>query len=150
MEKSFGPESNEICMAIEALGNSLTSATGEVSRSNLSQNDFIKLFMTELTFQDPLEPINNREFLAQMAQFTNLEQARLTNENISNLVSINATLQSLSIIGKQVEIVTDSGSNITGTVSAVNFSQDGSLINVKQADGSFLTNIKMSQIKTVR
>ncbi|KKW81786.1 flagellar hook capping protein [Acinetobacter sp. AG1] len=137
-------------MAIEALGNSLTSATGEVSRSNLSQNDFIKLFMTELTFQDPLEPINNREFLAQMAQFTNLEQARLTNENISNLVSINATLQSLSIIGKQVEIVTDSGSNITGTVSAVNFSQDGSLINVKQADGSFLTNIKMSQIKTVR
>jgi len=137
-------------MAIEALGNSLTSTAGEVSRSNLSQNDFIKLFMTELTFQDPLEPINNREFLAQMAQFTNLEQARLTNENISNLVSINATLQSLSIIGKQVEIVTDSGSNITGTVSAVNFSQDGSLINVKQADGSFLTNIKMSQIKTVR
>ncbi len=150
MERSFGPKSNEISMAIEALGNSLTSATGEVSRSNLSQNDFIKLFMTELTFQDPLEPINNREFLAQMAQFTNLEQARLTNENISNLVSINATLQSLSIIGKQVEIVTDSGSNITGTVSAVNFSQDGSLINVKQADGSFLTNIKMSQIKTVR
>ncbi|MHA3061116.1 flagellar hook capping FlgD N-terminal domain-containing protein [Acinetobacter sp. ANC 4636] len=137
-------------MAIEALGNSLTAATGEVSRSNLSQNDFIKLFMTELTFQDPLEPINNREFLAQMAQFTNLEQARLTNENISNLVSINATLQSLSIIGKQVEIVTDSGNNITGTVSAVNFSQDGSLINIKQADGNFLTNIKMSQIKTVR
>lgn len=137
-------------MAIEALGNSLTSASGEVNRSNLSQNDFIKLFMTELTFQDPLEPINNREFLAQMAQFTNLEQARLTNENISNLVSINATLQSLSIIGKQVEIITDSGSNITGIVSAVNFSQDGALINVKQADGSFLTNIKMSQIKTVR
>lgn len=137
-------------MAIEALGNSLTSASGEVNRSNLSQNDFIKLFMTELTFQDPLEPINNREFLAQMAQFTNLEQARLTNENISNLVSINATLQSLSIIGKQVEIITDSGSNIAGIVSAVNFSQDGVLINVKQADGSFLTNIKMSQIKTVR
>ncbi|MBC9229250.1 flagellar hook capping protein [bacterium SPL81] len=137
-------------MAIEALGNSLTSASGEVNRSNLSQNDFIKLFMTELTFQDPLEPINNREFLAQMAQFTNLEQARLTNENISNLVSINATLQSLSIIGKQVEIITDSGSNIAGIVSAVNFSQDGALINVKQADGSFLTNIKMSQIKTVR
>lgn len=137
-------------MAIDALGNSLGSATSEVSRSNLSQNDFIKLFMTELTFQDPLEPINNREFLAQMAQFTNLEQARLTNENISNLVSINATLQSLGIIGKQVEIITDSGTSVTGTVSAVNFSPDGSLINIKQADGSFLTNIKLSQIKTVR
>jgi flagellar basal-body rod modification protein FlgD len=137
-------------MAVEAIGNSLTSATEDISRSSLSQNDFIKLFMTELTFQDPLEPINNREFLAQMAQFTNLEQARLTNESISNLVSINSTLQSLSIIGKQVEVVTDTGSSVTGTVSAVNFSPDGSLINVKQANGSFLTNIKLSQIKTVR
>ncbi|HGL4554362.1 TPA: flagellar hook capping FlgD N-terminal domain-containing protein [Acinetobacter baumannii] len=98
----------------------------------------------------PLEPINNREFLAQMAQFTNLEQARLTNDNISNLVSINATLQSLGIIGKQVEIITNSGANITGTVSAVNFSPEGSLISVKQADGNFLTDIKLSQIKTVR
>ncbi|MDA4942885.1 flagellar hook capping protein, partial [Acinetobacter baumannii] len=53
-------------MAIDALGNSLNTASSEVSRSNLSQNDFIKLFMTELTFQYPLEPINNREFLAQM------------------------------------------------------------------------------------
>lgn len=150
MGKLFGPKFEGILMAIDAIGNSLTSATGEVSRSNLSQNDFIKLFMTELTFQDPLEPINNREFLAQMAQFTNLEQARLTNENISNLVSINATLQSLGIIGKQVEITTDGGTNVTGTVSAVNFSPDGSLINVKQADGSFITNIKLSQIKTVR
>ncbi len=137
-------------MAIDALGNSLNTASSEVSRSNLSQNDFIKLFMTELTFQDPLEPINNREFLAQMAQFTNLEQARLTNDNISNLVSINATLQSLGIIGKQVEIVTNSGANITGIVSAVNFSPEGSLISVKQADGNFLTDIKLSQIKTVR
>ncbi|MFL9540254.1 flagellar hook capping FlgD N-terminal domain-containing protein [Acinetobacter baumannii] len=137
-------------MAIDALGNSLNTASSEVSRSNLSQNDFIKLFMTELTFQYPLEPINNREFLAQMAQFTNLEQARLTNDNISNLVSINATLQSLGIIGKQVEIITNSGANITGTVSAVNFSPEGSLISVKQADGNFLTDIKLSQIKTVR
>lgn len=124
-------------MAIDALGNSLNTASSEVSRSNLSQNDFIKLFMTELTFQDPLEPINNREFLAQMAQFTNLEQARLTNDNISNLVSINATLQSLGIIAKQVEIVTSSGANITGTVSAVNFSPEGSLISVKQAEVIF-------------
>lgn len=85
-----------------------------------------------------------------MAQFTNLEQARLTNDNISNLVSINATLQSLGIIGKQVEIITNSGANITGTVSAVNFSPEGSLISVKQADGNFLTDIKLSQIKTVR
>ena len=137
-------------MAIDSIGNALSSTNESVSRSTLSQNDFIKLFMTELSFQDPLEPINNREFLAQMAQFTNLEQARLTNDNISNLVAINSTLQSLNIIGKQVEVTTNAGTTVTGVVSAVNFSTEGSLLNIKQPDGSFLTDIKLSQIKTVR
>ena len=137
-------------MVTEAIGSSVNSTASETSRTTLSQNDFIKLFMTELTFQDPLEPINNREFLAQMAQFTNLEQTRLINENISNLVSVNATLQSLSIIGKQVEAVTNSGASITGTVSAVNFTSEGALLSVKQSDGSFIDKIKLSQITIVR
>ena len=68
-------------MAVDAIGVPLTSTTSELSQSRLDQSDFIKLFLTELTFQDPLEPINNREFLAQMAQFAHLEQTRITNED---------------------------------------------------------------------
>jgi len=48
-------------MAIEAIGNELSTTTSELAQSRLGQEDFIKLFLTELTFQDPLEPINNRE-----------------------------------------------------------------------------------------
>ncbi|MDU9030448.1 flagellar hook assembly protein FlgD [Pseudomonas mediterranea] len=137
-------------MAVEAIGNELSTTTSELAQSRLGQEDFIKLFLTELTFQDPLEPINNREFLAQMAQFANLEQTRITNENTNNLVSMNATSQSLGLLGRQVEVSTTNGGSVIGSVSAIAFSATGPVLSVKQADGSVLTDVRLSQIKLVR
>ncbi|MFL9673847.1 flagellar hook assembly protein FlgD [Pseudomonas marginalis] len=137
-------------MAIEAIGNELSTTTSELAQSRLGQEDFIKLFLTELTFQDPLEPINNREFLAQMAQFANLEQTRVTNENTNNLVSMSATSQSLGLLGRQVEINMSTGGSVIGSVSAIAFSATGPVLSIKKADGSVLTDVRLSQIKLVR
>jgi flagellar basal-body rod modification protein FlgD len=137
-------------MAIEAIGNELSTTTSELAQSRLGQEDFIKLFLTELTFQDPLEPINNREFLAQMAQFANLEQTRVTNENTNNLVSMSATSQSLGLLGRQVEINMTTGGSVIGSVSAIAFSATGPVLSIKKADGSVLTDVRLSQIKLVR
>jgi len=137
-------------MAVEAIGSELSSTTTELAKSSLGQEDFIKLFLTELTFQDPLEPINNREFLAQMAQFANLEQTRITNENTNNLVSMNATGQSLDLLGRQAQIQTATGNTVIGTVSAVAFSSTGPVLTVTQSNGSVVTDVRLSQITLVR
>jgi flagellar basal-body rod modification protein FlgD len=137
-------------MAVDAIGNALDSSVSELSQGRLSQEDFIKLFMTELTFQDPLEPINNREFLAQMAQFANLEQTRLTNENSTNLLSMSATTQSLGLLGRQVEVSTDTGGTVTGSVLAINFSSTGPLLTIKKADTSVVTDVRLSSITLIR
>ncbi len=137
-------------MAIDAIGNVLNSTTSELSQSRLGQEDFIKLFLTELTFQDPLEPINNREFLAQMAQFANLEQTRVTNENTDNLVTMNATAQSLGLLGRQVDITTESGESLTGSVSAISFSLSGPVLTIKDSNGNMLPDVRMAQVKLVR
>ncbi|AEA68701.1 flagellar hook capping protein [Pseudomonas sp. Z1-14] len=137
-------------MAVEAIGNELSSTTSELAQSRLGQEDFIKLFLTELTFQDPLEPINNREFLAQMAQFANLEQTRITNENTDNLVSMNATSQSLGLLGRQVEVSITTGGTAIGSVTAIAFSSTGPVLSVKRTDGTVLTDVRLSQIKLVR
>ncbi len=136
-------------MAVEAIGSELNSTTSELAQSRLGQEDFIKLFLTELTFQDPLEPINNREFLAQMAQFANLEQTRITNENTNNLVAMNATSQSLGLLGRQVEVNISTGGTAIGAVSAIAFSATGPVLSIKKADGSVLTDVRLSQIKLV-
>lgn len=137
-------------MAVEAIGSELSSTSSEITQSTLNQDDFIKLFLTELNFQDPLEPVNNREFLAQMAQFSNLEEARVTNENTSNLVSMNSTAQSLGLLGRQVEASTASQASVIGTVSAIDFSANGPVMTLKQADGSVVVDVRLSQIKLVR
>lgn len=137
-------------MAIDAIGSSLSSTTSELAQSNLGQDEFIKLFLTQLTFQDPLEPVDNREFLAQMAQFANLEQTRVSNENSQNLVTMNATAQSLGLLGRQVEVSNENGSSTIGTVSAISFSSTGPQLTVLQADGSVQTEVRLAQIKLVR
>ena len=128
-------------MAIDAIGNALNSTTSELSQSRLGQEDFIKLFLTELTFQDPLEPINNREFLAQMAQFANLEQTRVTNEN---------TAQSIGLLGRQVEVTTESGESVIGAVTAIAFSLSGPVLSIKDGNGNVLPDVRMAQVKLVR
>ena len=61
-------------MPVDAIGSVLNQQDTTVTRQNtIDQEDFIKLFLSQLQFQDPLEPVDNREFLAQLAQFSNLE-----------------------------------------------------------------------------
>ncbi|MEH6541732.1 flagellar hook assembly protein FlgD [Halopseudomonas sp.] len=137
-------------MAIDAIGSTLGSTSTELTQSTLGQEDFIKLFLTELTFQDPLEPINNREFLAQMAQFANLEQTRISNENTENLVVMNSTAQSLGLLGRQVEVLTESGESVLGAVSAISFSASGPVLTINGINGNVLPDVRLAQIKLVR
>lgn len=135
-------------MPVDAIG--VTPSVSQLSNSNLDQEDFIKLFLTELTYQDPLEPLNNREFLAQMAQFANLEQTRQTNENIDNLLAVSAANQALGLIGKQVQVSSESGQTNSGAVTSVVFSPTGALLTILLGNGSLLTDVKLSQVQLVR
>lgn len=58
------------------------------SGSEVDRDAFLQLLVAQLTNQDPLEPVNNEDFTAQLAQFSSLEQ----------LESVNATLQTLTIL----------------------------------------------------
>lgn len=133
-------------MAIDAIGSS--SAAG-LKANNLGMEDFIKILLTQLTYQDPLKPMDNQEFMAQMAQFTSLEQTQQLNEKISTLISNQAALQSVGLIGKTVDITTSSGT-LTGTVSALSLAGDAPSITVRAADGTTTSNISLSQLTAVR
>ena len=80
----------------------------------------MKLFMQELTYQDPLKPVDNREFMAQMAQFSSLQEARTTNEWLSVLANTNLANKSLLMLGKEVKM---DGTEGYGTVKRILFSQ---------------------------
>lgn len=135
-------------MPVDAIG--ITPSVSQLTQSTIDQEDFIKLFLTELTYQDPLEPVNNRDFLAQMAQFANLEQVRQSNENMENLIAVSAADQALGLIGKQVQVATDSGVPASGAVGTVLFTASGPLLTIVQQGSTVLTDVRLSQIQLVR
>ena len=138
-------------MPVDTIGATLGASTAGLTQSTLNQDDFIKLFLTQLTFQDPLQPVDNSQFLAQMAQFASLEQSRITNENTDNLVAMNATSQSLGLLGRQVAVTSATGgSTVQGAVSSISFTASGPLLTVTKSDGSVIPNVRLSQVSLVK
>jgi flagellar basal-body rod modification protein FlgD len=105
-----------------------TSALG--SSSTLGKDDFLKLLVTQLQHQDPMNPMDDKDFMGQMAQFSSLEQ-------ITNLVSSTDEMhfasqvsQSVSLIGHQVTWMKADGTNGTGTARSVSIDSGNILIDV--------------------
>jgi len=133
-------------MAIDAIG---SSGTTNLQASSLGMEDFLKILLTQLTYQDPLKPMDNQQFMAQMAQFTSLEQTQQLNNKIATLITNQAALQSVGLIGKTVDITTSTGA-VTGTVSALSLAGDSPLLTVRTTAGATLTDISLSQLVAVR
>lgn len=137
-------------MQIDAVGSVLNPQNSETTKqSTINQEDFIKLFLSQLQFQDPLEPVDNREFLAQLAQFSNLEQVRQTTQNTEGLLVMNSSSQALSLLNRTVEISGQSGTT-TGVINAVSFTTNGPELTVQTSVGTVLTGIRLSQISLVK
>lgn len=121
------------------------------SASNLQANglgmqDFLKILLTQLTYQDPLKPMDNQQFMAQMAQFTSLEQTQQLNSKTDALLSTQASLQSVGLLGKTVEIE----GGIVGTVTALSLATNTPQLTLTTAAGATLSGIGLSQITSVR
>lgn len=137
-------------MPVDAIGTVPPAQSAVQTRQNtIDQEDFIKLFLAQLQFQDPLEPVDNREFLAQLAQFSGLEQSRQTSQNTNDLLAMNATTQALGLLERQVDVQGRS-LPLTGTVIAVEFTRNGAQLSVRDSAGQVTTGIRLSQVSLVK
>jgi len=136
-------------MAIESVGTAPTNSSSNIQRAGLGQEDFLKILLTQLTYQDPLKPMDNQEFIAQMAQFTSLEQTQQSNEKLDQLLVIQESSQSLGYLNKNVEVDTIYGRD-NGKVIAVRFEDGVPLMTVKREDGQIITPVKLTEIKLVQ
>lgn len=137
-------------MPIDAIGSTVGSGSSSAQgRNTIDQEGFIRLFLSQLQFQDPLEPVDNREFLAQLAQFSNLEQSRQLSMNTESLLTMTSASQALSLLNRQVDVVQSQGFLLSGSVTAVQFTTSGPELTVDTSAG-VLTGIRLPQINLVR
>jgi flagellar basal-body rod modification protein FlgD len=126
-----------------------SSSLGAAQASNINMQDFLKILLTQLTYQDPLKPMDNQQFMAQMAQFTALQQTQQLNSKIDTLVANQTALQSISLIGKSVDVTADAGI-ISGTVTALNLASSTPELTLQTAAGTTVANIKITQVQKIQ
>jgi len=119
------------------------------NQAAISQDDFLEILLTQLTFQDPLKPLDNQEFVAQMAQFTNLEQTRQLNDNSEVLLTVQSATQSIGLIGKTVTVLTDTGIE-TGTVTTISFNQGVPEMVINTTANAEIVGVRLADIQSVR
>lgn len=136
-------------MALDSVGAAGVAQSSALQASGISQEDFFRILVAQLSFQDPLKPMDNQAFIAQIAQFTSLEQARQTNDNIGSLLTVQSATQAIGLIGRTVEVSTSAGT-VVGTVTTLGFVQGRPQLTVRTSQGAVLSQIGLEQVAVVR
>lgn len=109
-------EQSRVRMQVDSFNKAISA--GKVPSQNLGKDDFIKILITQLTHQDPTAPMEDKEFIAQMAQFSSLEQMTNMAQDFSRLSGMLASGEAAGTLGKNVELV-EGDRTVTGVVKAV-------------------------------
>ena len=119
-------------------------STPKLNASSISDDKdmFLKLMVEQMSHQDPMNPTDGDQWLAQMAQFNSVEQ-------LGNLVTGNSQAQAVGLLGKTVTYTStdDLGQNTTatGTVEKVSMAKSGATLTVDGHGGVLLTSVSQVQ-----
>ena len=114
---------------------------GRKSSHELGKDDFLTLLVTQLQNQDPTEPMENTEFISQMAQFSSLEQMTNMSNSFGKLASYITSSEATSTLGKKVELNIGDTTTI-GTVAGVSRGENPQIL----VNGMYYTMDKIAAI----
>ena len=128
--------------AISSTGASTATPDGSsrVPVKTLSQDDFLKLLIVQLTSQDPLKPMDDTQFMSQMTQFSALDATKAMASDVAQLRSEQQLTQANALIGRSVQLFDAQGATVTGVVSGVTLASGAPQI-VVNGQGYGLSNV---------
>ena len=134
-----------------------STGTTQASASNsqatdafgLSFDALLKIVLTQLTYQDPLKPMDNFQFVSQLAQFSQIQQGQQMIDSMSALVKAQTTGQAATLLGKLVDIETVQGT-LSGTVKAVSFANGSATLTVETSQGITVSDLPLGSVGQIR
>lgn len=135
------PDLAKVQSQVDALNKTLNDGK-EVTQS-LNKDDFLKILITQLSHQDPTAPMQDKEFIAQMAQFSSLEQMTNLSTGFTKLAAMMDGSKAVNLLGKDVELEY-LGQTIAGKVDEV-MGQDHPqvLVNGQYYDASAVRKVRL-------
>jgi len=128
---------------------SAAAAPASSAANGLDFQSLLKIILTQLTYQDPLKPLDNFQFVSQLAQFSQLQQGQTLNDQLTSLLAAQAATQATSLLGRQVDF--GNGQAVqSGTVKAVSFSGGQPTATIQTTGGATIAGVAISTITQVR
>ena len=114
-------------LAAQASGPASSVAPRQIKskKMELKTEDFIKMMISQLQNQDPLEPAKNQELLAQMSQIGQLQSSTTLQQSLQGMVLQNQIGSASGLIGKTVKGLDSTDAPVEGVVNSVKISADG-------------------------
>ena len=123
------------------------SEEGLVGRNQLSRQDFYSIMIAELTNQDPFEPMDNQQFLEQVASLQSLESTGKLTEGIEKLLFRQELSSASGLIGKTVVAIDEQGESVSGVVERLRIENNTVQLVIENEDGT--REIPMSRLVEV-
>lgn len=127
----------------------VSSAAPSDAAFGLDFQSLLKIILTQLTYQDPLKPVDNFQFVSQLAQFSQLQQSQALNDQITDLLAAQAATQATSLLGRTVDFE-GVGNTVSGIVKSVSFTTGQPTVTIQTADDQIIANIGIADISQVR
>jgi flagellar basal-body rod modification protein FlgD len=124
--------------------------TKQTGSGILGKDDFLKILITQLQNQDPLNPMQDKEFIAQMAQFSTLEQMTNMGKSLENFLKSqeqNYMLQASMLIGKTVTYTDENNEEKTAVVKSVSFKDGKTFFQFDKNGNSSITSSQIIKIE---
>ena len=115
----------------------------------LDFQSLLKIILTQLTYQDPLKPMDNFQFVSQLAQFSQIQLGQTTNDRLESMVTSQSNMQAANLLGRTVDIPAGSAT-ISGKVTSIAFENGNPRITIETADKQTISNISISSISQIR
>lgn len=128
----------------------VSGVSASPSTTSLGMQDLMKILLTQLQYQDPTQPMDNAQFVAQIAQFATLDETRQMNQSMTQLAATESLTQSVGLLGRTVNYTTASNGTGAGQVTLITLSNGTPTMSITASDGTVTSGVAISQLTTVK
>lgn len=112
-------------MVTQPVGGTTGTSAAPPAGGRLGKDAFLDLLLVQLRQQDPLKPMEDREFITQLAQFNTLEQLQQLQQTLADALALERAGQAAGLLGRTVSGLLSSGATVSSKVTEVRLTADG-------------------------
>lgn len=135
--------------ATSAEASAPAQAGAATSAFGLGFDALLKIILTQLTYQDPLKPMDNFQFVSQLAQFSQVQQGQAMSDRLNQIFASTVSVQATGLLGKRVDIPAGAAT-LTGKVVGIAFANGVPTATIETDKGQTISSVAIGSITQIR